>query len=179
MCIFRSARVEHMPHHSVSQSVSYFTVPPRASLIRQMPDRTDAVRWQSAGRSPSPAPFPRRDNAFCFSAGVRNLYLIILAYYILSRTSVSRRVTRVSRARQAGPGGEERVRRRVIRDAELAEQSEDDDRSWHTRSPPPPTRETGESRVRAASAVLRHIITKLASRGLAALALPLASAVSR
>ena len=52
-------------HHSVSlQSVSYFTVPPRASLIRQMPDRTDAVRWQSAGRSPSPAPFPRRDNAF-------------------------------------------------------------------------------------------------------------------
>ena len=99
--------------------------------------------------------------------------------YILSRTSVSRRVTRVSPARQAGPGGEERVRRRVIRDAELAEQSEDDDRSWHTRSPPPPTRETGESRVRAASAVLRHIITKLASRGLAALALPLASAVSR
>ena len=118
---------------------------------------------------------PRRSRA-AIMPFLRNL---IIMPYILSRTSVSRRVTRVSPARQAGPGGEERIRRCVIRDAELAEQSEDDDRSWHTRSPPPPTRETGESRVRAASAVLRHIITKLASRGLAALALPLASAVSR
>ena len=119
---------------------------------------------------------PRRSRA-AIMPFLRNL--IYNALYFIARTSVSRRVTRVSPARQAGPGGEERVRRRVIRDAELAEQSEDDDRSWHTRSPPPPTRETGESRVRAASAVLRHIITKLASRGLAALALPLASAVSR
>ena len=121
---------------------------------------------------------PRRSRA-AIMPFLRTVRGILYNAYILSRTSVSRRVTRVSPARQAGPGGEERVRRRVIRDAELAEQSEDDDRSWHTRSPPPPTRETGESRVRAASAVLRHIITKLASRGLAALALPLASAVSR